>query len=668
MSLVVPHQTDRAVLGQHDDPLRLPTFQIRGEEPSTRELVAGTTATLGGVAATPLRVSWPGGDAQPDASDLILIETEPLDGPPPAPFAWRPHSDDVVASLRPAAVANAMRQWLDEQRHGYLPSRPQWSRPGWLAEASAWLTAEVGRIGATLTAPAEIVQLWDASVVVRATTDAGRLYLKCSAEIFRSEAVVTAALAARSPDLLPEVVAIDEQRGWLLLADFGDRTLGDDPPDQWHRALPTHAALQQDWLGRAAELIELGARNRPMTEVADRVAATGDDDVLMAKLEPEVRERWLAATPTLADQCRRLAAIGPGAALVHGDLHPWNVTADHAGMRFFDWTDAAVSHPFVDLATFVPRCDDPSLRRQMWEAYIDSWRDYLTAAERDEAARLALVVGMLYQLETYRLLVPTLMPGNPIRERGRELPHSRVGLAHERARRHPVRPHQSLNVTWGLRRVVSSHRPSSRRAAAALPDRSPTLSAEGDARAVAARGALMKTRILTGMLATATVGAIAVALAVASPQAASGSDGKYGWKGQEVSSRAEALRLAHAEAPNTLVLVSTPTQVQQVDIDGQGFGTGDFLMVNLRLDDESGDHHLGRAAIRCDIGINTQTCHGTFLIFKKGQINVDGVFWLDREKVALSITGGVDRYRGAGGLMRVFSTGQQSLLVMHFTA
>jgi hypothetical protein len=62
-------------------------------------------------------------------------------------------------------------------------------------------------------------------------------------------------------------------------------------------------------------------------------------------------------------------------------------------------------------------------------------------------------------------------------------------------------------------------------------------------------------------------------------------------------------------------------------------------MVNLRLDDESGDHHLGPAAIRCDIGINTQDCHGTFLIFKKGQINVDGVFWLDREKAALSRLG-----------------------------
>ena len=257
------------------------------------------------------------------------------------------------------------------------------------------MTAEVGSVGATLLAPPEIIQLWDASVVVRATTDAGRFYLKCSADIFRSEAMVTAALAARSPDLLPDVIAVDERRGWLLMADFGDRTLGDEPPDQWHRALPAYAALQQDWLDRAAQLTELGAWSRPVTGLADRVAATGDDDFLMAKLEPELRERWLAAAPTLAEQCRRLSAIGAPATLVHGDLHPWNVTADQVGMRFFDWTDAAVSHPFIDLATFIPRCDDPSLRRQMWEVYIDSWRDHLTAAEIDDAARIALVVGML---------------------------------------------------------------------------------------------------------------------------------------------------------------------------------------------------------------------------------------------------------------------------------
>jgi hypothetical protein len=413
VALVVPHRNGGAVLGRQGDPLRLPTFQVRGEEPSTPELVAGMTASLGGVAATPLRVSWPVADPESDVGELILIETEPMDGPPPAPFAWRRHSDETVAGLRPAALSSAVGHWLDEQRHGYLASRPQWSRSGWLAEASKWMTSEVESVGRTLTAPVEIVQLWDPSVVVRAITDGGRFYLKCSADIFRSEAAVTAALAAQSPDLLPDVIAVDERRGWLLMADFGDRTLGDDPPDQWHRALPTYAALQQDWLDRVADLTALGARDRPLTELADRVAATGDDDLLMAKLEPDLRKRWLAAAPTLAEYCRRLASIGPAATLVHGDLHPWNVATDSVGMRFFDWTDAAVSHPFVDLAAFIPRCDDPALRGQMWEAYISSWRGHLAPAELEEAARLALVVGMLYQLETYRLLVPALMPGNP---------------------------------------------------------------------------------------------------------------------------------------------------------------------------------------------------------------------------------------------------------------
>jgi hypothetical protein len=412
--LLVPHRTTRAVLVQDGDALHLPTFQARGEEPSTPELVAGITATLGGVAATPLRVSWPGGDAQSDVGNVILIETEPLDGESPALLAWRKLDDDALDGVGPPTLADAVRQWLEEHRHGYLPSRPQWSRPGWLDGATTWMAAELARIGATVSAPAEIVQLWDVSVVVRATTDAGRFYLKCSADIFRSEAVVTSALAAHSPQLFPEVVAVDEERAWLLMADLGDGTLGDSPPDQWHRALPTYATLQQDWLDRSARLTELGALDRPLSALADQVADSRDDDVLMAKLEPELRARWQEAAPIVAEDCRRLSAIGPPATLVHGDLHPWNATAGQGGMRFFDWTDAAVSHPFIDLATFIPRCDDPTLRRQMWDEYLDSWRDHLTAADLDEAGRLALVVGMLYQLQTYRLLVPTLLPGNPL--------------------------------------------------------------------------------------------------------------------------------------------------------------------------------------------------------------------------------------------------------------
>ena len=100
--------------------------------------------------------------------------------------------------------------------------------------------------------------------------------------------------------------------------------------------------------------------------------------------------------------------VGPGPTLVHGDLHPWNVAHGPTTTRVFDWTDAAVSHPFVDLATYVFRTKDESLRRRLVDAYVGAWAPVASEESLREAA-LGLVVGALYQVQSYRAILPTLM-------------------------------------------------------------------------------------------------------------------------------------------------------------------------------------------------------------------------------------------------------------------
>ena len=70
-----------------------------------------------------------------------------------------------------------------------------------------------------------------------------------------------------------------------------------------------------------------------------------------------------------------------------------------------------MSHPFVDLATYVGRTDDAEVRRRLIDTYIDAWSGRHPDAALREAADLALVVGALYQIQTYRALLPTLMRG-----------------------------------------------------------------------------------------------------------------------------------------------------------------------------------------------------------------------------------------------------------------
>jgi hypothetical protein len=252
-------------------------------------------------------------------------------------------------------------------------------------------------------------QLSDLSVVLRAPSADGDIFFKCSAQLFRHEAVTTQAMAELMPDLVPEVIAVDGAQGWMLMRDLGADELGDQDESLWHEGIAAHAGIQRLWLGRTDELVRLGLAVRPLTDLAAQVARMSDDSELWGRMSPDLRERWLATAPTLVESCRRLDEIGPGHTLVHGDFHPWNVVFGTGATRVFDWSDAAVSHPFVDLATYVFWTQDVSVRRGLIDAYVGAWSTQGSEESLREAAALGLVVGALYQVQGYRALLPTLM-------------------------------------------------------------------------------------------------------------------------------------------------------------------------------------------------------------------------------------------------------------------
>jgi aminoglycoside phosphotransferase (APT) family kinase protein len=236
------------------------------------------------------------------------------------------------------------------------------------------------------------------------------VFFKCSPEIFRHEAAVTQALAEQMPDV-PQVIVIDRERGWMLMHDLGAPELGDQDESLWHEGVVTHAGIQQRWLDRTDDLVGLGVPVRSLADLAAEVEELSEDVEVLDRMSPELRKRWLAHAPALVRSCRRLDDLGPGPTLVHGDFHPWNVTFGPEGARVFDWTDAAVSHPFVDLATYLWRTDDVAVRRQLVDVWVRAWSALGSPQAIREGVALGAVVGSLYQVQTYRALLPTL-PGH----------------------------------------------------------------------------------------------------------------------------------------------------------------------------------------------------------------------------------------------------------------
>jgi hypothetical protein len=390
-----------------DGLLQLPSLDME-PEPETSD-VTRRVGELLGCPVTLLRMNVLKSHDNYDAAAMI-VEVEPVPTIRSEFLRWHLLDQSTVASVSPEWAAESVASWLEERTSGWSPLRPQWSRPGWLSQASTWMSEQMRLAGYPDPVSPQIHQVWGISVVLSASSASGTAYLKCSGDRFRTEPAVTRALSEHSPGLLPQVLATEPERGWMLMRDMGGKPLGEHPQALWGQGLDALQQLQHQWLGRTQELLELGAEDRPLTTLTSWVEGTTDDADLMGRLSPDEQRAWSKVLPAMVESCRQLDRLGPGSSLVHGDFHPWNAVVTDGGVCVFDWTDASVAHPFLDAVTFIGRSDDVQVRQELMRRYLTTWDSQLDRDGLSELTRLALVVGALHQVHTYSQLIPTLMP------------------------------------------------------------------------------------------------------------------------------------------------------------------------------------------------------------------------------------------------------------------
>jgi hypothetical protein len=308
--------------------------------------------------------------------------------------------------------------WLAEARGDTAPpQRAPWERPGWFAEAEAWLLQRAHEAGCTLSGPVEQAhaRLW--SCMLTAPTDHGPLYFKAVEPAFAFEAPLTQALVSRWPAHLPPVVAVDAERGWLLTAHGGqvvrDLVRGADGIVHWERLLAQFAQLQIESASAAERLLALGVPDRRLARmpllyremVADReTLLIGHPD----GLSEEDWERAQTFGPEVETLCAELAACDLPDALHHDDFGPGNTLLGPTGdYIFFDWSDCAVTMPLCSLfiplrwARYLLDYDEAALCR-MRDAYLEPWRAIVSGERLKRALPLALRLAKLQRALTWR--------------------------------------------------------------------------------------------------------------------------------------------------------------------------------------------------------------------------------------------------------------------------
>lgn len=343
-------------------------------------------------------------DTGEESGDAYLF-TENLSDQTPLDGSWL--DQEATAALMDERDQTVIREWFTEQGEGSPQALQPWAYLGWFETAVDWIEA-------TLPETVRIDQYatWSVSSLHRVETTTGRYYFKAAPTIFRHEAAVTEMLAERFPDTIPRPIAIDGERGWFLTANFGDELVATMEAPYWEGALDALVSLQRSSVASVESLLRSGCsdrRPRMLQSQVEELASEGSE-----WLPDELAMRLRAGLTRFQDLCEEIASSPIPNTLVHGDFHAENVAVSDGRYLIFDWTDACIAHPFVDVATFLRNSErtstDQATRERWRDHYLRGWEELASYDVTSHLFERVAPLAAMHQAITYRWLLDSLDP------------------------------------------------------------------------------------------------------------------------------------------------------------------------------------------------------------------------------------------------------------------
>ena len=272
---------------------------------------------------------------------------------------------------------------------------------------TAWADEQLAAQGVARTGEIGLNRARPWSTTWCTTTELGVVWIKACGPGSRYEAALSALLATVAPEWSLQPLAVDIDRGWLLLPDGGPTlasVLAGSPPDMvaglWTSMLAEYAGLQRRMIEFVPHLLAVD-----VPDLRPAAAPALFDRLVSAHTTDPLRQRLLDSGSRFAEVCDRLAASAVPATLQHDDLHAGAAFCGADGLgapAFFDWGDTMVSHPFASLLvcrqvlvqTLGAEEGGAAVERAT-DAYLGQWSDVAPAADLHTELPDVLQLGRL---------------------------------------------------------------------------------------------------------------------------------------------------------------------------------------------------------------------------------------------------------------------------------
>jgi hypothetical protein len=413
--LLIPHaeaNTFAILLKQEGDHWTLPNYQPQEHHFAVVQHINDTIEANYGLAVATLRCFHTEYDATFGERRFYAMDNLDLSWKAAAPMRWVSENDIADMNLPSDLQRNTILYWFD-WLHSKNSIRAAWMRQGWYKKTSDWFIDVADRMAMENIGKVEQIRTWARSATLRLTTGDGNLYLKAVPEMFSYEPVITRVLSLRYPNHIPDVRGVHVDNGWMVMRDFGGKTLTKVRDlEVWKKAVREYAKMQVDLSGNTQSLVALGVPDRNVDYMASQIERMMHH--LPDEISHEEARELQRLAPTLRSMCHELVEYNIPLSLTHGDFWSGNtIIKDNGDILFFDWSDASISHPFFDLPSFLSEIESElphrsDARPQLLQAYLEVWTRYEPMANLKHAYDLAQVLGSVHQALFYYIHI---LPG-----------------------------------------------------------------------------------------------------------------------------------------------------------------------------------------------------------------------------------------------------------------
>ena len=252
-------------------------------------------------------------------------------------------------------------------------ARP-WQQAGWRGEVLPWLETALGERVQRLA----WISTYDLGGVMSVRTTTGSYFFKTDEDGREARAAVQ--VAAQLTGKVPEVLAADLERGWLLTWDAGSRLLESGELNHWLSAVRKLAKLH-------CEVRLTGVPTHRFADLPGQWAALLSPAGLSDwGLDETTQSQILALLPLVMGIHGAVIGLQLPEVACHGDFHANNVLVKDLvlvqgdSVSLYDFSEAGLAHPFTDIGWFLAfalhpgrevavRHSHSDLGEQIWATY-----------------------------------------------------------------------------------------------------------------------------------------------------------------------------------------------------------------------------------------------------------------------------------------------------------